>query len=165
MTKTLKNTLLALGLGLPLICGSAYGEEVPSYILESIRIKTEDPQQMNYRLYVKDRCPIDTVEARRIVRGIIADGGIEPVQETLADDGIYLLMAIDCIPDEGEMLVYRIGTMFGWVQQDQGVPPAPALIGWPFGSFGSGDSEALLEVFEESVEKAVNAYRSANEGA
>lgn len=163
MTKILKNILSALCLGLPLIGGSAYGEEIPSYILKSIQVKTKDPQQLNYRLYVKDRCPIDIADPRRITEDILAGGGIEPVQDILADDRIYLLMAIDCIPDEEDRLVYRIGVMFGWVQQDQGVPPAPALIGWPFGSFGSGDSDDMLQVFEASVEKAVDAYRSANE--
>ncbi len=164
MTKTLKNILPLLCFALLFLSGSVRGEEVPGYILESIHAKTKDPQQLNYRLYVKDRCAIDIDEARKITEGLFAAGGIEPVQKTLADDRIYLLMAIDCF-DDADRLVYRIGAMFGWLQQDRGVLPAPALIGWPFGSFGSGDVDDILAVFENSVQKALNAYRAANEGA
>ncbi|MBF2759503.1 MAG: hypothetical protein ISN28_04445 [Ectothiorhodospiraceae bacterium AqS1] len=165
ITKTLKTILPALCLGLALTSGSAYGEEVPDYILQSIKAKTKNPEELNYRLYVKDRCPIDIAEPRRIAKERFAARSIEAVQEALADDRIHLLLAVDCILNEGEPTVYRIGAMFGWVQQEQGALPAPALIGWPFGSFGSGDEADILEVFEDSVEKAVRAYRAANEGS
>lgn len=145
---------------------SVCADDAPNWVLDTIKKYVTDRNELAYDVVVQpDVCDsIDPNDVFRIVKDEMVRSRIKPCLVTCDFDAkqtLVLSTNLSCVERDGFNPIFQIGVEFV-IKEWNGVEFIYLAIQRPFGYFGIGDKEYILQQVENSVENALTAYIRAN---
>jgi hypothetical protein len=140
-----------------LLCAASAYAQHPIWLDQAIRV--DDPGELAYWTAVESDCPLTEPEVQSVVEGVLIRNRIKPLRPGVLEDGrIYLNVSLRCtkaVVDNQH--AFSININFGRYK------PWPAILfDVPYAAVGFGGKDSLRKNFEEHLEDAVGAFKTAN---
>ena len=134
----------------------------PDWVLDAIKLATDDPGEVQYVHGVHRDCPFGADDVERVIKQVLIANDVRP-RDLSTSRELFEQLALDvtvsCIASDDLGFVYVVDAYFALHSPLDG---KRLFIGRRFGRFGSGDRASIRHAVEASVAAAADAFRSAN---